>query len=234
MVRHEAAEALGAIGLPVCMAQLERYAGDSCREVAETCELALGRIRYWATARSAAPGGEATLGSRKEQFSAPLGGGAAEAGSPYLSIDPVPPAAPETAWEALRETLLDEQSPMFERYRALFALRNRGGAAAAAVCCEALGSSGSALLKHELCYVLGQLQQPGAADTLHATLTDTAQHAMVRHEAAEALGSIAGGESKDLLVSFLADIDPIVAEGCQVALDILDYEQSGAFEYCAV
>ena len=136
--------------------------------------------------------------------------------------------------EVLRETLLDEATPMFERYRALFALRNLGGAGVAPLLAQVLASSGSALLKHEVCYVLGQLQEPLAVAALERTLEDSSQHAMVRHEAAEALGSIAGPDCRARLERFLQDPDPVVAEGCVVALDILSYEQSGELEYCAL
>jgi len=70
MVRHEAAEALGAIATPECMVLLERYALDKCREVAETCQLAVGRIRYWREERESTAKGSAvaTKGSRKETF----------------------------------------------------------------------------------------------------------------------------------------------------------------------
>ena len=121
---------------------------------------------------------------------------------------------------------------MFDRYGALFALRNRGGATMAEELARVLQSSGSALLKHEVCYVLGQMQEPNSVAALRATLEDNAEHSMVRHEAAEALGSIAGPECKPLLESHTVDVDPVVAQGCLVALDILEYEQSGAFEYC--
>lgn len=52
-----------------------------------------------------------------------------------------------------------------QRYRALFALRNKGGEAAVAVLGEAFGAS-SALLKHEVAYVMGQMQHPASADVL--------------------------------------------------------------------
>ncbi len=54
---------------------------------------------------------------------------------------------------------------------------------------------------------------------------------MVRHEAAEALGSIASPECIELLEMHAADEDPIVAHSCEVALDVLGHEQSGAFQY---
>lgn len=44
----------------------------------------------------------------------------------------------------------------------------------------------------QVAYVLGQLQNKVASDALSRILRDIHEHPMVRHEAAEALGSIAG------------------------------------------
>ena len=91
MVRHEAAEALGAIALPECLAQLAQYEADPCPEVAETCQLALRRIQYWhdkrhAAAETVSPVDAAARGSKKELFaSLPQAADALETGSPYLS-----------------------------------------------------------------------------------------------------------------------------------------------------
>lgn len=50
------------------------------------------------------------------------------------------------------------------------------------------------------------------------------EHAMVRHEAAEALGSIASDEVTPYLKTYQAnDKDRIVRESCDVALDLVDY-----------
>jgi deoxyhypusine monooxygenase len=49
----------------------------------------------------------------------------------------------------IRELLLDEDKGMYERYAALFALRNDGGNEAVAAIIDSLGSK-SALLKHEV------------------------------------------------------------------------------------
>ena len=54
---------------------------------------------------------------------------------------------------------------------------------------------------------------------------------MVRHEAAEALGSIADRRCMSLLEMFSKDAEPIVAESCVVALDMLEYEVSGELQY---
>ena len=45
--------------------------------------------------------------------------------NPYASVDPAPPAL-ERDTSVLRKNLLDESISLFERYRAMFALRNKG------------------------------------------------------------------------------------------------------------
>lgn len=46
MVRHEAAEALGALSSESSLPLLRRYLGDESREVRETCEVAIGKIEW--------------------------------------------------------------------------------------------------------------------------------------------------------------------------------------------
>lgn len=53
-------------------------------------------------------------------------------------------------WIFSRELLLNEQESMYERYAALFALRNDGGDGAVSAIVAALGVK-SALLRHEVC-----------------------------------------------------------------------------------
>ncbi|KAK9908081.1 hypothetical protein WJX75_002559 [Coccomyxa subellipsoidea] len=162
MVRHEAGEALGAIGTPECFNLLRDFSGDPCLE--------------------------------------------------------------------LRSLLLDEDAPIFKRYTALFALRNKGGREEVAALEDSLRSR-SALLKHEVAYVLGQVQDRAAIDALEQVLGDASENAMVRHEAAEALGSIADRRCVKLLEDFSSDPEPIVAHSCIVALDMLEFEESGDFQY---
>ena len=54
---------------------------------------------------------------------------------------------------------------------------------------------------------------------------------MVRHECAEALGSLATSECVQVLSKYLNDTEQVVKESCEVALDITDYEKSGQFQY---
>lgn len=210
MVRHEAGEALGAIACPSSIPALEAGAQDDLPEVRETCELALFRIRALEEAIQS------------------------QGYTPYKSVDPAPPLPSSTPIDELRDILLDDKAPMHQRYGAMFALRNLGTEDSARALAEALKEGKSALLKHELAYVLGQLQSPITVPALEATLRDTSEHPMVRHEAAEALGSIASPEARDLLEEFLQDPEPAVSESCEVALDILKFETTGGFQYCAL
>ena len=49
-------------------------------------------------------------------------------------------------------------------------------------------------------------------------LKDDSEHAMVRHEAAEALGSIASPDCLQLLTDYCQDADSIVADSCVVSI----------------
>lgn len=89
------------------MAKLTCLYFPSDFQVAETCQLAVCRLEWLLS------GGETQLedGSTDK--------------NPYCSIDPAPPASRRSVPE-LRSVLLDESLPLFERYRAMFALRNLG------------------------------------------------------------------------------------------------------------
>lgn len=90
--------------------------------------------------------------------------------------------ASEDKIEAIGQVLNDKSRPLKERFRALFTLRNLGGAAAIQ-CIEQCFSDPSALLKHELAYCLGQMQDFMAVPVLKRILSDRNQEPMVRHEA---------------------------------------------------
>ncbi len=55
---------------------------------------------------------------------------------------------------------------------------------------------------------------------------------MVRHEAAEALGSLGAEEGvEDMLKQFLEDKEDVVRESVVVALDMAEFERTGEIEY---
>lgn len=95
-------EALGAIGDTNVIPLLDEYSKDSTVEVAETCELALQRLKWIDNAKTT-----------KENVSE----------NPYASVDPAPPAETRDIKE-LTEVLMDENASLFDRYRAMFSLRN--------------------------------------------------------------------------------------------------------------
>jgi deoxyhypusine monooxygenase len=70
----------------------------------------------------------------------------------------------------------------------MFALRDNGTTEAVMALADGLNDA-SALFRHEIGYVFGQLQHPAAVDALVVTLGRKGEHEMVRHEAAEALGN---------------------------------------------
>ena len=65
----------------------------------------------------------------------------------------------------LREHLLDTSRPLFERYRAMFALRNRNSEESVLALVAGFHDK-SALFRHEIAYVLGQMQHPVSAEGL--------------------------------------------------------------------
>lgn len=87
------------------------------------------------------------------------------------------------------------------------------------------------MFKHEIAFVLGQLQKEIAVPHLEASLKDTEENEMVRHECAEALGSIATPYCFDILNRYLNDSERVVRESCVIALDMCEYENSTEFQY---
>lgn len=122
--------------------------------------------------------------------------------------------------------LNDPSKPLKQRFRALFTLRNLGGAEAVQEMAKAFGDK-SALLKHEVAYCLGQMGRQDAVPVLRGVLTDKAREAIVRHEAGEALAAIGGGQDLlDLLKEYAKDPVPEVADTCELAVDRLEYNAS--------
>lgn len=149
--------------------------------------------------------------------------------SEFDSVDPAPPSS-ERRVADLREVLCNEDEKMFQRMRALFALRNIGGRDSVEALAAAYESK-SALLKHEIAYVMGQMQDPHAVPHLIERLEDGEEDVMVRHEAAEALGAIGDRTALEVLERFVDDDEVVIAESCEVALDLLEWVASKRLDY---
>ena len=88
-----------------------------------------------------------------------------------------------------------------------------------------------ALFRHEIAFVLGQIQSATAVEQLKENLSNNSENPMVRHECAEALGSIATQECTAILDHYLKDNERVVQESCVVALDMCEYENNEEFQY---
>lgn len=148
--------------------------------------------------------------------------------SQYGSVDPAPPlkSGEVQQWES---TLTDNETPMFQRMRNVFSLRNKGTVEACLALCSGFKSE-SALLRHEVAYVLGQMQNEAAIPTLIQVLGDEEEHVMVRHEAAEALGAIGDYSVKPILENYVDHPMPEIAESCEVAIDLLNWCKSKEYD----
>jgi deoxyhypusine monooxygenase len=125
---------------------------------------------------------------------------------------------------------MDETLPMFQRMRAVFALRNAGGKRAIDALARVFEDP-SALLRHEVAYVMGQMGDAHALPVLTRVLATESEHVMVRHEAAEAMGAIGDEAARPALQRFCDDPHPEVAQSCVVALDLMDWVNSKELEY---
>ena len=105
-------------------------------------------------------------------------------------------ASAEPCIPDLEKTLLDTKLPLFQRYRAMFGLRDLASPPDLPTAVDAINALAkglkdpSALFRHEVAFVFGQLCHPASIPSLTASLSDLSEVGMVRHEAAEALGSL--------------------------------------------
>ncbi|SMR58302.1 unnamed protein product [Zymoseptoria tritici ST99CH_1E4] len=225
MCRHEAAEAIAALGDWNSLGLLKERRDDKSEEevVRETCDIAVERIEWLHSEEG-----------KKETLKT----------SDFSSIDPAPPMAAQADTPSIPElerSLLDTKLPLFLRYRAMFALRDLASppdlpTAVPAVNALAAGRKDpSALFRHEIAFVFGQLSHPASIPCLTEMLGNAKEASMVRHEAAEALGSL-GDEPgvEDTLKKFLNDPEQVVRDSIIVALDMADFERSGETEYATI
>lgn len=226
MVRHEAGEAMGAIGNTMAIPWLQRYIDmdRNCiaREIQETCILALQRIADVVVVKNNKQQEEQETQNQTK----------------YTSIDPIVLVQQQQQYhdnnvsvvvkvKDLRDTLCDVNQSLAVRYRALFMLRDHGGEEAVLALCDGMeNDEESALFRHEVAYVLGQMTHPAATQALGRMLARKKEQPMVRHEAAEALGAIATDEAQRILHNFRHDDVQAVRESVSVALDMSDYVTS--------
>ena len=200
IVRHECCEALGAIADIDDIKTIniiKKYCNDKSVEIAETAQLALECIK---------------MAQNNNKI----------AKSKYNSVDPAPSFDDIKDLEKLKEIYLNTNNTLFKRYRAMFTLRDIGNDESVNILCLGLNDK-SALFRHEVAFVLGQMMNENGIKSLSKVLQNQSESGMVRHEAAEALGAIAKDECKQIIKKHLNDNECVVKESCVVANDIYDF-----------
>lgn len=158
IVRHECAEAIGALGVPDSLSVLEAFSSHHEKDIAETCQIAVDQIKCKIeeeASRISVFGGSPLV---------PLDSVTTKP-NPYLSVDPAPPLPGNLSIQELRERLMDTSSSLFNRYRAMFSLRNLDSDASALALLDGFADK-SPLFRHEVAFVLGQMQRACTAEGL--------------------------------------------------------------------
>ncbi|KAJ1605137.1 EZ_heat domain-containing protein [Cryptosporidium canis] len=213
MVRHEAGEAIAAIGDDSSLEIVESYIGDSSPAVSETCYLAAHSLRL----------------KREKRLSRLSSSGSCANISDVNAFNTTDPTPPKSSCDvdqidSLASDLLSPEVRLERRYAALFALRNIltgiidsnqrrslndlsarsfqndqihfiSGQIAKAMETD----RSSAVFRHECAFVLGQIQVISTADSLSRVISNQLEESMVRHEAAFALGSVGSNDPRDYL-----------------------------------
>jgi len=217
IVLHEAAEALGNIDSCNNIKLLEKFLNYEDDIIKETCEISVDNINWM----------KETIHGKTE--------GLDKLKLVYRTNDPAPPFnfkndSLYTDIESIRNIMHNEKATMFNRYRALFTLREFNNDRAVEILCESFdkiySNKFSPLFKHEVSFILGQmcLQAKGALRQLEIVLQDEDEDPIVRHETALTLGEIT--KSKDILLKYMNHKNQLIAESCEIALDFVDYWNS--------
>lgn len=209
VTRHECAEALGNFGDKESIRVLRKYLNHDSVPLRETCYIAIKELEE---------------------------GGVKEELSKYDSRDPAVPLFLEVTEENIEyagRVLSSENECLYKKYKAMFFLRDCGTEKARSMLIEAFDDS-SALLKHELAFIMGQMRMEEGIHRLNQVMNDEREHGMVRHEAAEALGAIATDECYGYLQKNIDSECDLLRESVLVALDVLNYERGSEMEYAKV
>ena len=161
IVRHEAAEALWAVccltdGEYEALDDILKYCDHPSEPLSHTCKL----VKQGMEAEMREEDDESDTKVPICACQSKIRVRTADDGSQYKSFDPagVIPNATQSMIPELSKTLRDESKMLLERYRCMFTLRNLGGEKAVMALCKALETDkSSAIMRHEIAFVLGQM-----------------------------------------------------------------------------
>ncbi|MBI2786364.1 MAG: HEAT repeat domain-containing protein [Legionella longbeachae] len=195
IVRHEAGEMLGGLGLRKSLPVLKKFLNDPIPEISETCELAIRQIEYihtYMNGNTIIPHGDAA-----------------------------PSYEEKKDIKTLEKIIFDCSENTWERFRAMFTLRNFDNDETNSILINALDSYDNPLLGHDIAFVLLNVPTKESIDVLYRKLSNDSNDCIVRHVCAEALGEMKSKKANDLAREFLLDKDVVIRESVEVALHLL-------------
>lgn len=184
IVIHEAVEGYANLDPKNIYNLLEKFKEYDDGLITETCDLAI-ELKKWNDETNHGETEKLDLKSLKHQTNDPAPPFNVELDENYKSVE----------W--LKNLLLDDTKPVFDRYRAMFTLREINTDEACEALCQSLTDENfkncSALLKHEVGFVLGQMGhnfKHVCIPYLEKVVADSNEAPVVRHECVIALGDI--------------------------------------------
>ena len=129
--------------------------------------------------------------------------------------------------------LRNKENPIEDRISALFYLRTVGSVSAVQALFSAFEEEdASELLKHEICYCLGQMNKGEEQTKLiqqyleKLVEDDNKQTKIVLHEAVEALGNLNQDNTLKLLKKFENEPSDILYETCFLTLKLIEWRKA--------
>lgn len=137
--------------------------------------------------------------------------------------------------EGFYNQLVDGKTPIGDRYKAIFELKNIPTPEAVQLMVKSFDALGdSELLKHELVYTLGQLNEsfyPLVKSFLFQKVESPLEPRLVRHEAAEAIANYFDEDSVALYEKHQASEVEYLAMTCQIALYKVTHDSKNREKY---
>ncbi len=138
----------------------------------------------------------------------------------------------EDKFDEYRSALIDRENKIAARVNALFCLRTLATLEAVQTLIDCFNEEQtSQLLRHEICYCLGQMDKSPEhvkkmtpfLETILLRGLEGKEDNIVVHEAAEALGHLGSEETRELLSKFDNYKESIVYETCKLSDDLLQW-----------
>lgn len=216
VVRHEAGEALANSGTSDLIPIFEKYAINyKIEEVNDTCSIGLEKLRTYDTLKD-------LYGKKYTKTLEPAAPFSKEDLQLELEKHGV---KPDDFYNNIQEYTLNGNVSLFNRYRAMYFLRNDNSKEAINILCNLLDKKNreftKTLLRHEVCFIFGQLEPESCLPTLEKVIVDETENEIVRHEAISAFAAISS--DKKLIEKYIEDKSRIVKESCLVGLNLIDY-----------